>query len=190
MTKEYYQKNKDKIKLKSKIWSKNNKQKSLDIKRKSKNKNKLLAKEYVESYKSKCCYCNLTDKNCLEFHHIKNKKYNISKMVLSGYSVKLIKLELQKCECICANCHRKKHFKNYESKHKKHIFVKNIKSLSKCEICNENYIACLDFHHIDPSTKVLNIGAMIRDKQYSILDIDNEIKKCKIICVNCHRKLH
>lgn len=61
---------------------------------------------------------------------------------------------------------------------------------SKCIICGETNLQCLDFHHIKPDDKILGIGEMIRNRKYSIEDITKEISKCKIICSNCHRKEH
>jgi hypothetical protein len=42
----------------------------------------------------------------LDFDHIKDKKYNISRMIHDGFSWKAIKKEVEKCEVVCANCHR------------------------------------------------------------------------------------
>jgi len=47
----------------------------------------------------------------------------------------------------------------------------------------------LDFHHRDPSTKVMDIAEAQRHG-WSIGRIQVEIEKCDIICANCHRKLH
>ena len=43
---------------------------------------------------------------------IGKKENGISKMVADGYSIEKILKELKKCEVLCANCHRKVHFKN------------------------------------------------------------------------------
>jgi phenylalanyl-tRNA synthetase alpha subunit len=37
---------------------------------------------------------------------LKNKKYNVSRMIHDGFSWKAIKKEIEKCEVVCANCHR------------------------------------------------------------------------------------
>ena len=56
----------------------------------------------------------------------------------------------------------------------------------KCSVCGYNRsIYALDFHHIDPSTKSFNIsGAHAR----SWARIEEEIKKCVLLCANCHRE--
>lgn len=47
---------------------------------------------------------------------------------------------------------------------------------------------CLDFHHIDSSQKSFDIGKQFHIK--AIGTIINEIKKCVVLCANCHRKVH
>ena len=65
-------------------------------------------KEIENKYKQKCIICGETMKCCLQFHHIKDKKYNISQSV--GYlSPEIFKQELDKCVCVCMNCHAKLH---------------------------------------------------------------------------------
>lgn len=58
----------------------------------------------------------------------------------------------------------------------------------KCCICG--YDKCneaFDFHHIDPSKKSFNISSFkIKNKA----QIYEEVKKCVMLCSNCHRELH
>lgn len=61
-------------------------------------------------------------------------------------------------------------------------FIKNKKG---CFVCGCNGEAVLDFHHI--SGKDLNIGDMA---SMSLKRIEEEIKKCIILCSNCHRTVH
>ncbi|MEK7552146.1 MAG: HNH endonuclease signature motif containing protein [Patescibacteria group bacterium] len=60
---------------------------------------------------------------------------------------------------------------------------------SKCFICG--YKKCqrsLSFHHIDPSTKKFDLasGGITR----SWAKIEEEIKKCVLVCANCHMEIH
>ncbi len=68
-------------------------------------------------------------------------------------------------------------------------FETEILSKLKCEECNENHPACLDFHHKDPSEKDGMVGDMLH-QNVSIAKIMLEISKCKVLCSNCHRKHH
>ena len=60
----------------------------------------------------------------------------------------------------------------------------------KCQCCG--YSACLDsldLHHIDPSKKELSFGA-IRSSPVAWPKIVEELKKCVLVCRNCHGEIH
>jgi len=83
------------------------------INERSKNANKLRCarnREFIFEYLSKnhCVNCKENNILVLEFNHldIDKKIANISKMVHAGKSLKSIKDEINKCEVLCANCHR------------------------------------------------------------------------------------
>jgi len=66
----------------------------------------------VQEYKTEHpCSCGEGHPAALDFHHREDdKEINIADAVRSGWSVKRLMIELQKCDVICANCHRKLHF--------------------------------------------------------------------------------
>jgi hypothetical protein len=66
--------------------------------------------------------------------------------------------------------------------------VKRLKS-SRCFVCGEDRWQCLDFHHLDRTTKIDGLADMAR-KGVSIRNLKLEIRKCKIVCANCHRIIH
>jgi len=68
-------------------------------------------------------------------------------------------------------------------------WLEEYKKTLKCEVCVEDRWYCLDFHHIDPAKKELGISRMA-SQGCSIKKILEEIKKCKVLCANCHRDLH
>ena len=55
---------------------------------------------------SGCVDCGINNHILLDFDHLKDKKYNISRMIHDGFSWAAIKKEIAKCEVVCANCHR------------------------------------------------------------------------------------
>jgi hypothetical protein len=67
------------------------------------------AREYVLNYLAThpCETCGEKDIRVLEFHHVGDKDNTVSKMVGEGYAVDRIQKELDKCQVLCANCHRK-----------------------------------------------------------------------------------
>lgn len=57
-----------------------------------------------------------------------------------------------------------------------------------CQDCGIWYDhICMDFHHRDESTKSFSIADNVKRNWGSIM---SEIKKCDIICSNCHRLRH
>lgn len=83
------------------------------IKRVKKNNDiyKEKCKKYKESLNLKCIICGESENCCLDFHHLdpKNKEFNISKGITLGYKIERLKEEIEKCVCVCSNCHRKIH---------------------------------------------------------------------------------
>ena len=61
------------------------------------------------------------------------------------------------------------------------------KSERGCSVCPEKDARCLDFHHL--GEKEREVGDMVR-LGFSRARILKEIAKCRILCANCHRKLH
>lgn len=98
-----------------KVWYSKNKQSELNH---VKNRKKMIKMWFVQYKKGlKCLNCGENHLATLEFHHnSSNKENNISKMVSEGYSIKKIQDELKKCDVLCANCHRKLHFKKNKFK--------------------------------------------------------------------------
>lgn len=66
-------------------------------------------KQLVSSLKKPCVVCGEDDPVCIDFHHRnpKDKKYAISCMY--SLNEEKIRKEIEKCVCVCSNCHRKIH---------------------------------------------------------------------------------
>jgi predicted HNH restriction endonuclease len=60
---------------------------------------------------------------------------------------------------------------------------------SKCQICGYNKSQrALSFHHIDPSKKEFALSTKGLTRSWK--RIEAEIKKCVLICANCHMEVH
>ena len=175
--------------------------------------------KFINRYKNfyGCKFCGEKNFICLDFHHI-NKKNKRSFKLLRKYPLKHIKEEIKKCIILCRNCHNKLHYEerniNYKLKieklkkklftlislkekknlkrrierTKKAAYINSLKSKNKCKICGEKNIGCLLFHHLDPLKKRISIEYL--PTHFGIKTIKEELKKCIILCQNCHTKLH
>lgn len=67
----------------------------------------------------------------------------------------------------------------------------SIKSMGgQCQICGYNKCyAALELHHLDPSQKELTFSFLLSSCRNWNL-IYNELKKCILLCANCHQEVH
>jgi hypothetical protein len=60
----------------------------------------------------KCLKCGEDHPACIDFHHRDpaTKEFNISQGWRWGYPLERLKKEIEKCDILCSNCHRKHHW--------------------------------------------------------------------------------
>lgn len=68
------------------------------------------ARKWVQDYKTQNSICNdcliSYPPHILDFDHIKDKSFGISRAIQQGRNLESIIKEIKKCEIVCANCHR------------------------------------------------------------------------------------
>lgn len=73
------------------------------------------SKLWIDLLKSElgCANCGETHPACLDFHHKnpKIKKEKVSRLVNRVASRDRVLKEISRCDLLCANCHRKKHYR-------------------------------------------------------------------------------
>jgi len=74
-------------------------------------------------------------------------------------------------------------------KNSKESLYRYKKEEGSCKYCDEDFKECLVFHHKDDSDKKFNVSKYDKDAK-NIEELAEEIRKCVIVCANCHRKLH
>tara|TARA_R110000744_G_C18863214_1_gene504255 strand:- start:105 stop:458 length:354 start_codon:yes stop_codon:yes gene_type:complete len=79
------------------------------------------------------------------------------------------------------------HKKRYEIRNKR--FITLLKRISNCCKCGLKKHYLLEFHHVDPTTKYKNVTDL-QFNAYSLERIKKEIRKCAILCRNCHMEYH
>jgi 5-methylcytosine-specific restriction endonuclease McrA len=73
-------------------------------------KNRQKLKDYVSDYLSNhpCVACGETDPVVLEFDHIKGKEAAIAELVYRNAPLSRLQEEIEKCQVLCCNCHKRK----------------------------------------------------------------------------------
>lgn len=80
-------------------------------------------------------------------------------------------------------------FRNYKNVNHKSTLAQGLKH--KCVRCE--YDTCkvaLDFHHIDESSKLFDVSNGVGKRDVTAELLLEEIKKCVVLCSNCHREYH
>ena len=95
--------------------------------------------------------------------------------------------------------HYKEHYEIYGKEYRERAKLRKVKVKREiqekvytllaercCEGCGFDDVRALEFDHIDPEFKSFGIARAISDC-YSWKKIDEEIKKCRVLCANCHK---
>ena len=68
-------------------------------------------REWVNTLRTPCIACGESDPTVIEFHHLnpEEKDFDISRMCGRRASRDRITEEINKCVCLCSNCHKRVH---------------------------------------------------------------------------------
>ena len=117
-------------------------------------------------------------------------------MINAGAPVEKIDLEIEKCEVVCANCHRLRTKSRRDDKSRSpgvtrpcHIrnaeYVREFLSWHPCVDCGFDVVPCLDFDHVGEKEFTISFAVA---REFELARIVEEIKKCQVRCANCHRR--
>ena len=152
----------------------------------------------LKKEKGPCVQCGENDKRVLQFDHIDES--NKIKGVGDLRSIEKMNSEAEKCQILCRMCHTKKsiikirekyiNFEKDKAIKRNQEYVNKIKmNIGECDLCEkkvEDHIPeCFDFDHLNPDEKIQDVSDLVHGK-YSIKKIAEEIKKCRLLCGNCH----
>lgn len=92
----------------------------------------------------------------------------------------------------CYNCYSTEdyhaHADRYDICWKKYAILQKG---GKCVICGyKKSLLALEFHHKDPTEKKDGICNMTRNNRITQKELDEELKKCILVCANCHAEIH
>lgn len=93
-----------------KKWYKSNQKTQITRVKENAKSRRDIAKQYVKNYLEThpCVMCGNSDILVLEFDHLRDKTQTISSMIQESKSLDVIKAEINKCQVLCANCHKVK----------------------------------------------------------------------------------
>lgn len=75
---------------------------------------------------------------------------------------------------------------NKRTAKKKQEYIKRYKLFVGCAFCGyKKHYAALEFDHINPDKKLFAISQC--HKGWGMKKIKDEIRKCQVLCANCHR---
>lgn len=101
--------------------------------------------------------------------------------------------------CVCKVCQREYKKKHYENNKEAH-YARNKKTKDKlidiiktekekgCFVCSETFYECLEFHHLEKDDKIESVSVLKHNGSTNKMLL--ELKKCVLLCANCHRKVH
>lgn len=91
-------------------WYERHKEEHLLNVRKNTDAQRQILREYITAYLGQhpCVECGESDVIVLEFDHLSDKERAISEMIARGVSIEKLQREIEKCQVLCANCHRRK----------------------------------------------------------------------------------
>lgn len=64
----------------------------------------------------------------------------------------------------------------------------DFKATLRCIKCGQNHPATFDFHHINSTEKEASINKLVKYRAFK--QAMEEVKKCVVLCANCHRIHH
>jgi hypothetical protein len=148
-----------------------------------------------------CVDCGLDDPVVLEFDHLAAKTAEVTTLVMREATVEEIQREIDSCEVVCANCHRRRTARRGGWKRLDEVrfvpgdprwrrlrnvrFVQAVLEMAACADCGLCDPVVFDFDHVGPKRcSVMRLAWT----EYSVATIAREIEQCEIRCCNCHRR--
>ena len=179
----YHMENREDINERHKQWRKDNP--SL-VKATYERRNKRMKDAKNDLKKNGCSSCGY--KRCiaaLVFHH-SDPSVKAHSFAGAIFPQRLI-CEAGKCNVLCHNCHNELHAKDKGQSYRGPVIaIKTELKSTGCVVCGyKGSDRALTFHHIDPFTKKHGFDGYVGLNRFR-----KEIKKCIVLCHNCHSEVH
>jgi hypothetical protein len=172
--------------------------------RTGKRKRRKAAKAFIRGYLAThpCVDCGESDRDLLEFDHLGQKRDHLSRLSDAGYSQRALETEIQGCEVVCVNCHRRRTARRSSwwrgapnwrkapapqlpAVARNLIYAYSYLEAAGCVDCGLTDLRVLDFDH--EGEKQASVVVMARHG-CSLKRLIAEIEQCEVRCANCHRR--
>lgn len=146
-----------------------------------------------------CRDCGQGDPVVLEFDHVGRKRRNVSALVSDGLPLARIDKEIEHCEVVCVNCHRRRTARRAgwrkltngpvnagrSKRDRNRELIVEMLRRSQCVDCGERDICVLEFDHVGVKQACVS---RLTWSEVSLDTIRREIAECQVRCANCHRR--
>jgi hypothetical protein len=159
-----------------------------------------IAREFVlEHLRSHPCKdCGEASPTVLEFDHVETKQAGVSMLVSRGVPLARLAQEIDRCEVVCVNCHRRRSAQRLPPSSRRSarptsrpLRQRNLRIVrdhllkTACVDCQENDPLVLDFDHVDDKQASVS---RLAHSECSLARLEAEMAKCVVRCANCHRR--
>lgn len=153
--------------------------------------------ELIEARGGRCGDCGYSlCAAALEFHHRDPAAKEFGVGTFNGSCARIL-AEAEKCDLVCANCHRLRHAARDRAsadhatvqtrREKKERAIASMGGV--CFGCRRDGSPSLfEFHHKNPTEKDFGISEDGISRNWDA--IARELAKCVMLCANCHREVH
>jgi hypothetical protein len=149
-----------------------------------------------------CVDCGVADIVVLEFDHVAGKLRDIARLISDGVPLGRIDEEIERCEIVCVNCHRRRTamrsgWLRADPEWREKIAGRRSRVLenvglaldalsrSGCVDCGERDLCVLEFDHVGTKRAAVMKLAWNGSR---LEDVRREIAECQVRCGNCHRR--
>jgi hypothetical protein len=148
-----------------------------------------------------CADCGERDLRVLEFDHVDAKQESIGGMLNRGVPLHVLEGELDRCDVVCANCHRRRTARRAQwsrltdapcrTSAQRPRVLRNLSWVydqlrnSACVDCGIRDPLLLEHDHV--GEKRAGVMALAWN-EYSIEALASEVAMCEVRCCNCHRR--
>lgn len=146
-----------------------------------------------------CVACGEADGLVLEFDHVAKKRASVSSLTAEGWSIKRLRREVELCDVVCVNCHRRRTYRRgiswrndprtldetlglLPNERRNLVYLRTLLQSVDCAIRD---LRVLEFDHVGP--KRGNVFQLAR-RGCSFEVLEDELSQCEIRCANCHRR--